>query len=227
MAGTAAMLAGAPAGAGPGLYDMSRLLAEPHPFAVSAAPPPVPRMPRPGGAGRVYDMSRALNAPHPFDVPAAPARNITQRPAAPPPPAAAEATLLAFAIGVYDINDNEGAGEFRLEWRGRAWRWRLRPLAGVMASSDAAIYAYGGLAADFDLGRRVVLTPSLAAGLYQDGGGKDLGSVIEFRSAIELAWKFDGGARLGLMFYHLSNAGLSDNNPGTEVLSLGYAVPLN
>ncbi len=221
----ATMLTGAPADAGPGLYDMSRLLAEPHPFATAAPPPPALRARARGGAGRVYDMSRALDAPHPFDIPAAPARNIAQRPA--PPPAKTDPTRLEFAIGYYDINDNEGAAEFRLEWRGREWRWRLRPLAGVMASSDAAIYAYGGLAAEFDLGRRFVLTPSFAAGLYEDGGGKDLGSVIEFRSAIELAWKFEGGARLGLMFYHLSNAGIADNNPGTEVLSLGYAIPLN
>ncbi|MEE8334152.1 MAG: acyloxyacyl hydrolase, partial [Alphaproteobacteria bacterium] len=157
---------------------------------------------------------------------APPARGLAQRPA-PPPPADADPTLLALAIGYYDFNDNEDAAEFRVEWRGRDWLWRLKPLAGVMVSSDAAFYGYGGLAVDFDLGRRFVLTPSLAAGLYADGSGKDLGSVIEFRSAIELAWKLEDGARLGLMLYHISNAGISDDNPGTEVLSLGYAIPLN
>ena len=71
-----------------------------------------------------------------------------------------------------------------------------------------------------------MLTPSLAAGLYEDGDGKDLGHIVEFRSSLELAYRFDNRARLGLSFYHLSNASLDDNNPGTEVFSLNYSIPL-
>jgi len=234
--------AASPAVAGASLYDMSGLLAEPHPFAVAPPAPPAPGAPRRGGAGRVYDMAPALGEPHPFDVaapqPAAP-RGEAPR-AAPPEPAlppavsaikpasgAAEPTYLELALGWYDFNDNEDAAEFRVEWRGRAFWWKLKPLAGVMATSNAAVYGFGGLAADFRLGRRLVLTPSFAAGLYSDGGGKDPGSAIEFRSAIQLSWQFDGGGRLGATVYHISNAGISDNNPGTEVLSIGYAIPLN
>ena len=96
-----------------------------------------------------------------------------------------------------------------------------------MASSDAAFYGYAGVLVDFYMGRRVVLTPSFAAGLYEDGDGKDLGHAVEFRSSMELAYRFDDRSRLGVSFYHLSNAGLSNNNPGTEVLSLNYSIPLN
>ena len=49
---------------------------------------------------------------------------------------------------------------------------------------------------------------------------------MEFRSSLELAYRFDNRARLGLSFYHLSNASLDDNNPGTEVFSLNYSIPL-
>lgn len=183
-------------------------------------------------------MSRALDAPHPFEAPRiAPAAGPAPPPraaaapapqaAAAPPPTDADPTLLYLALGYYDINDNEEAAEFRVEWRGHEWWWKLKPLAGGMITSDGAAYGFGGIALDLELWRHLVLTPSFAAGLYADGGGKDLGSVIEFRSGIELAWRFDSGARAGLMLYHISNAGIDDNNPGTEVLSLGYAIPLD
>ncbi len=134
--------------------------------------------------------------------------------------------FLTLAAGYYDINDDMGAAEFRAEFRARDKLWIFKPFGGVMGTSDAAIYGYAGLLVDIYFGRRIVLTPSLAAGLYEDGDGKDLGHVVEFRSSIELAYRFDDRSRLGVSFYHLSNAGLSDNNPGTEVLSLSYSIPL-
>ena len=71
-----------------------------------------------------------------------------------------------------------------------------------------------------------MLTPSLAPGLYREGGGKDLGHVIEFRSSVKLAYRFDNRARLGLDLYHLSNAGLANRNPGANALMLTYSMPL-
>jgi len=144
------------------------------------------------------------------------------------PSAAAEGDpdFLTLAAGYYDINDDRDAAEFRAEFRARNKFWIVKPFAGVMATSDAAFYGYAGLLVDFYFGRRIVLTPSLAAGLYDDGDGKDLGHIVEFRSSIELSWRFDDRSRLGLSFYHLSNASLDDNNPGTEVLSLSYSIPL-
>ena len=95
-----------------------------------------------------------------------------------------------------------------------------------MITGDTAIYGYGGISLDWVFGN-FILTPSFAAGLYLDGDGKDLGHAIEFRSALEVSYQFKIRLRLGLMIYHLSNASLSDNNPGTEVLSLGYSVPFS
>ena len=138
-----------------------------------------------------------------------------------------EKSFLTLGGGFYDINDNKGAAELRLEWKGSKLFWGIKPIVGAMATSDGAVYGYGGIGWDLYFGRRIVATPSFAAGAYHDGLGKDLGSTIEFRSALELAWRFDNDTRLGLMIYHLSNASISDNNPGTEVLSLGLSVPLN
>ena len=72
-----------------------------------------------------------------------------------------------------------------------------------------------------------MLRPSFAVGAYADGNGKDLGGVLEFRSAIALAWRFDDRSRLGVEFSHLSNAGIYDTNPGTENLTVNYSVPLD
>jgi len=147
--------------------------------------------------------------------------------AAQPALAEGDPPFVSVGIGYYDINDNEDAAEFRVEYRSNKRLWVFNPFGGVMVSSDAAVYAYGGIMLDLFFGRRWVLTPNFAAGLYTDGSGKDLGHTIEFRSALNLAYRFDNRARLGLSFYHISNASLADNNPGTEVLTVLYSIPLN
>ena len=134
--------------------------------------------------------------------------------------------FLTLAAGYYDINDEWDAAEFRAEFRARNRFWIFKPFGGMMATSDAAFYGYAGALVDLYFGRRLVVTPSLAAGLYEDGDGKDLRNTIIFRSAIEVAYRFDNRARIGLSFSYLSNAGLADSDPGTEVLSLNYSIPL-
>jgi lipid A 3-O-deacylase len=135
-------------------------------------------------------------------------------------------SYLQFGTGYYDINDNKSTFELRVEKRFAKAFLKLQPLTGLMITGDKAIYGYGGISLDWVFGN-FILTPSFAAGLYLDGDGKDLGHAIEFRSALEVSYQFKNRHRLGLMIYHLSNASLSDNNPGTEVLSLGYSVPFS
>lgn len=93
---------------------------------------------------------------------------------------------------------------------------RLELAYGVMATAEGSLYAYSGFRFPFQLADRWTLIPQLATGLYEEGDGKDLGGLVEFRSGIELAARVGEGHRLGLMLYHLSNAGLYDSNPGTE-----------
>ncbi len=147
--------------------------------------------------------------------------------AAPPALAGDDPPFLALGVGFFDINDNEEAAEFRIEYRSARRLWIFKPFGGLMATSDAAVYGYGGILLDVFFGRRWVLTPSFAGGLYEDGSGKDLGHTVEVRSALELAYRFDSRARVGLSFYHISNASLADNNPGSEVLTLVYSIPLD
>ena len=147
---------------------------------------------------------------------------------APWPAVAGDPDFLTLAAGYYDVYQKKHeALEFRAEYRSDRKIWIFKPLAGVMGTTDSALYGYGGVLVDVYFGRRWVLTPSFAAGYYEEGDGRDLGYELEFRSSIELSYRFDNRTRLGLSFYHLSNANIGDFNPGTEVLSIVYSVPLD
>ena len=135
--------------------------------------------------------------------------------------------FITFGAGWFDMNKRDDeAGEFRLEYWSDKKFWIFKPFAGVMATTDAALYGHAGIRLDLFFGKRFVLTGSFAPGLYHDGDGKDLGHTIQFRSNVEGAYRLDNRARVGVAFYHLSNASLGNDNPGVEVLSLFYAHPL-
>lgn len=143
------------------------------------------------------------------------------------PAAAADKDLLTLGAGLYDvIQGDDSTAAFQIEYLSRKKLWVFNPFAGLMGTLDSAVYGYGGIAYDLKLSDHWVLQPSFAAGIYARGDGLDLGSPIEFRSALALQYQFDNGVRAGLQFFHISNAGLTEQNPGTEVLMATYAIPL-
>lgn len=144
-------------------------------------------------------------------------------------PAAAEddPEFLSVQLGGFDVNDTDTTGLFGLEYRSDYKDLFLTPMAGGFVSADGAFYGYGGVFVDVFLGRRVVLRPNFSVGAFSDGDGKDLGGWLEFRSGIELAWRFDDRSRLGIELSHISNAGIYDRNPGTENLTINYSIPID
>ncbi|MEM7584109.1 MAG: acyloxyacyl hydrolase [Acidobacteriota bacterium] len=137
--------------------------------------------------------------------------------------------------GIFDTRGDDRPGvddrpfELGIEYRWREIerfelpsRLQLKPTAGLAGTEDGNVWIYGGLRLDVQLGERWVMTPQFSVALYEDGDGKDLGGVVEFRSGFELAYRFEKGQRLGLLFYHLSNAGLYDSNPGSNSLVLTW-----
>lgn len=139
-----------------------------------------------------------------------------------------DTAYLGLSIGDYDIFHNNDAADFRLDYTfADAFFWKLKPYVGVEATDDGSLWGGGGVKADFMLAPNIYLTPSLGAGLYAQGDSdKDLGHVIEFRTQLEGGYQFQNGHRLGLSFSHISNAGLDDTNPGTEVLGITYQIPV-
>lgn len=145
-----------------------------------------------------------------------------------PAASAQEPSFLSVGIGWYDINDDQDAIDLRVEYRSKVKILGfVKPWVGVEITSDAAAYGIVGVLADIYFGRRFVLTPSFGVGVYADGDGKDLGSAIEFRPQLELGYRFDNRSRMALAFGHISNAHLTDQNPGSEILTLYYHVPLD
>jgi len=135
--------------------------------------------------------------------------------------------FITFGAGYYDaIEQEDGAADFRLEYRHNRKLWILKPWAGIEATSDGAVYGVAGVLIDVYFGRRFVVTPSVGVGAYAKGDGGDLGSAVEFRSQIELAYRFDDRSRLGVAFGHISNAGIDDRNPGVEIVSIYYSLPI-
>ena len=135
--------------------------------------------------------------------------------------------LLAFGAGIWDLNDNQTAGLFNVEYRYGTRYGPFKPMIGGLINTDHGFYIYAGIRMDLYLTNKIVVTPSFAPGFYERGDGKDLGHVIEFRSGLDLAYRRKNGARIGAEFHHLSNASLDENNPGTETFLFTYSISLN
>lgn len=134
--------------------------------------------------------------------------------------------FVTLGIGGYDVFQKDNmAADFRAEYRHDKRLWIFKPWAGIEATSDGAVYGVGGVLVDMFFGRRVVVTPSFGAGAYFSGSGKDLGSVIEFRSQVEIAYRFNDRSRLGIAVGHISNASIGSDNPGTEIVTIYYSIP--
>ena len=154
-----------------------------------------------------------------------------------PARAATVPALFSLGIGQFDAFENiprDKAADMRAEYRFgtgallfSAGDWLVgRPWVGMEATSDGGFYGVGGVAVDFAAGP-LVLTPSLGFGLFADPGGKDMGHPIEFRSGLELVWRFSGGSRLGIAVSHISNGELGRLNPGAEIVTLYYHLPVD
>ncbi|MFL6236419.1 MAG: acyloxyacyl hydrolase [Thermoanaerobaculia bacterium] len=118
-----------------------------------------------------------------------------------------------------------GCAPFRLGWLPR-WFPPLSPAAGGMVNSKGSFYVYAGLRADLPLAAPWELSIQFAPGVYRAGNGFDLGGPVEFRSGIELSYPLAPRGRIGLLLFHLSNAGLYTHNPGSESLVLTYRYRL-
>ena len=135
---------------------------------------------------------------------------------------------LNFAIGYYDVFDEQDGFDLRAVYRPNSVVFidNLKPWAGLELTSQGSIWAGGGLLYDWNFKDNWHFTPSLGVGLYTDGGSdKDLDHPIQFRSQLEIAYEFENQHRIGLSLSHMSNSGLGDHNPGTEVISLNWSYP--
>jgi hypothetical protein len=91
----------------------------------------------------------------------------------------------------------------------------ISPITGAMITSDNASYFYTGIQANYKIGS-LNFTPSFAPGYYNEGDGKDLGHVLEFKTEVQLSYGFSKDSSVGISYNHVSNASLGDKNPGAN-----------
>ena len=147
--------------------------------------------------------------------------------------------LISVGIGAYDSvvfqpstdTPRNRSGDFRLEYRfGYSLLSftepyvKFHPWVGFETTTDGMLYGVGGILADVWFGP-VVVTPSFGAGLWRRGGSKNLGSGLEFRSMIELGYEFDNQMRVSAFLSHISNGGITRENPGVNTAGAYLHIP--
>jgi lipid A 3-O-deacylase len=133
--------------------------------------------------------------------------------------------LVAIGGGAYDFLHERPVPQLRLEYRFGYRLFFLEPLLGAFVTEPGTFYGYGGFRADLFLADHFVVMPVAAVGYWHRGGGKVLGAHVEFKTGAEFAYRFDNDWRVGVAFDHISNAGITQTNPGVESLLLVVSVP--
>jgi len=123
------------------------------------------------------------------------------------------------------LRDQYRKPEVDIDYRSGLQLWILRPHVGVLTAADGDYYAYAGFLTDIHIGGPLVLTLNTAIGGY-GGGGYTLGSHFEFRNGAEISYRFENAWRVGVGFYHISNAGITRENGGSESALANLTLPL-
>ena len=125
-----------------------------------------------------------------------------------------------FFLGKFDYSRKDNASLFGIQHENQnlyrdSFIGKISPITGFMITGDNSTYLYTGIEANYNIGI-INLVPSFSPGLYGQGDGKDLGHVIEFKSELKLSLDLPKDTEFGFSLNHMSNADLSDKNPGTD-----------
>ena len=132
-------------------------------------------------------------------------------------------TDISIYTGTFDIIDKEGDDQtslIGLEHRNsdlfrNTFLGKFKPLTGIFMTGNSSVYLYTGVEGQYDIGPLKIL-PSFSPGLYEKGDGKDLGSVLEFKSEIKIGLDIFENSKIGYSYSHISNNNWGEINPGTD-----------
>ena len=130
---------------------------------------------------------------------------------------------ISFFTGTFDLIDKEGDDKtnlFGVEHKNSnlfrdTFIGKFKPVSGAFMTGKSSVYLYTGVEAQYGLGPLKIL-PSFAPGYYQKGDGKDLGSVLEFKSEVKFSLDIFENTKLGYSYSHISNNDWGKTNPGTD-----------
>lgn len=155
-----------------------------------------------------------------------------------------QADLFSTSVGYMDFDKTEShleSADFRFEYRWGtsllpmirpSWHRfdtnvQIHPIFGFETTSRGALYGVGALGLDLYMGPHGIFTWSEGAGLFYPGAMRPMGSVVEFRSQVEVGWRFSDQTRLTLQASHISNAHITYRNPGAEIAGLYLHIPVS
>ena len=132
-------------------------------------------------------------------------------------------TSISVYTGTFDVIDKEGDDQtsligfehknpnlFRDTFLGK-----FKPITGGFVTGDSSIYLYTGIEGQYGIGPLKIL-PSFTPGYYEKGDGKDLGSVLEFKSELKVGLNIFENSNLSYSYSHISNNDWGSVNPGTN-----------
>jgi len=130
---------------------------------------------------------------------------------------------VSFYTGTFDVIDKEGDDQtslFGIEHKNpNLFRdtllGKFKPVTGAFMTGNSSVYLYTGIEGQYGIGPLKIL-PSFAPGYYEKGDGKDLGSVLEFKSEIKVGLELFENSKLSYSYSHISNNDWGDTNPGTD-----------
>ena len=130
---------------------------------------------------------------------------------------------LSFYTGTFDVIDKEGDDKtslFGIEHKNPnlfrdTFLGKLKPVTGAFMTGNSSVYLYTGVEGQYGIGPLKIL-PSFTPGYYEKGGGKDLGSVLEFKSEVKIGLDIFENSKLSYSYSHISNNDWGETNPGTD-----------
>ena len=123
--------------------------------------------------------------------------------------------------GMFDFSDDGqrasllGVQHQNEELYRKSFLGKISPITGGFLTKNNAFYLYTGVQAEYELGF-FTITPSFAPGYYNEGGGKDLGYPIEFKSEVQMSFDLGDSSQMGMSYNHISNASFGTKNPGAN-----------
>ena len=137
---------------------------------------------------------------------------------------------LSFYTGTFDVIDKEGDDKttlFGIEHKNPdlfrdTFLGKFKPVSGAFITGNSSVYLYTGIEGQYGLGPLKIL-PSFTPGYYEKGDGKDLGSVLEFKSEIKFGLDIFENSKLSYSYSHISNNDWGDTNPGTDNQQISFS----
>ncbi len=123
--------------------------------------------------------------------------------------------------------NNRAHSEIYLRYEAPSALWAFRPVVGLSRSSAREVWAGAGLMLTWKRpDGPFFVQGSVMPGVYNEGGGINLGGSFQIRSSLEAGYELPSRLRVSIGVDHRSNANTKPFNPGMDGLHLRLSVPL-